>query len=619
MAPKLHLVAACLSLAVSAAAGAFADINKKAYDYIVVGTGPGGAPLAANLARAGHSVLVLEAGDDQTENLNVSQWFNFNAAGNDPATRWDFFVKHSNDEEQEARYIHRTWRKTDGSFCVGLDPPAGAKPLGVYYPRAGTLGGCAMHNGCLTMNPNDLDWNDIAATTGDDSWSADNMRKYLVKLERIHYNSTYKHGTDGWLDMTMLDPGYNKPDMRQLQELAAEAAGYSKADTPALLQRDMNGDQENRDNLIGPFGGVSHIHPNNRRSSPGYYLRDTVAEKKYPITLSLDTLATKIIFEKKGSRQPKAVGIEFLQGKSMYSADPRYNASNPGIPGVAYASKEVIISGGTFNSPQLLMLSGIGPAKQLKKHKIPVVVDLPGVGQSVSDNYEAGIIALANRPVADPSIIFPSFWKTTQGKIRDIYMWCGGFAFEGFWPGFPNLPPTFNSTYGPREYECALVHMNPRSHAGTVTLRSANPRDMTDINLNFFATPDSHKDIRAILEGIQWVRSWLSEVDPTAENSLAPFNELHPCKGVIGKQTCSDEEQMTYLKEQAYSHHASSSCRIGADGDEMAVLDSKFRVRGVKGLRVVDASSFPKVPGAFPVLPTMMLSEKASEILIKGF
>jgi choline dehydrogenase len=160
--------------------------------------------------------------------------------------------------------------------------------------------------------------------------------------------------------------------------------------------------------------------------------------------------------------------------------------------------------------------------------------------------------------------------------------------------------------------------MNPRSQAGTITLTSTDPRDMPAINLNFFSTRDSHKDLTAILEGIDWVRSWLSKVSPTANNSLAPFNELHPCKGAIGNQNCTKEEQTTYLKEQAYSHHASSSCRIGAEGDRMAVLDSKFRVRGVRGLRVVDASSFPKVPGGFPVLPTMMLAEKASEILIKG-
>ncbi|KAH7122619.1 hypothetical protein B0J11DRAFT_344366 [Dendryphion nanum] len=618
MAPILPLLSGLASLALFALTATAAPTNNETYDYIVVGTGPGGGPLAANLGRAGYSVLVLEAGDDQTENVNVSQWFNFNAAGNDPATRWDFFVRHSDDEAREARYLHRTWRKSDGGFYVGIDPPAGAKPLGVYYPRAGTLGGCAMHNGCLTMNPNDLDWNEIAETTGDDSWSAENMRKYLVKLEKTHYNSTYKHGKDGWLDMTMLDPGYTtSADAKQLSELAAQAAGYSKAETPALLARDMNGNQKNRDNLVGPFGGVSHIHPNNRRSSPGYYLRDTVAEKKYPITLSLDTLATKIIFDTKGSK-PKAVGIEFLKGKSLYSADPRYNAKDPGTPGKAYARKEVIISGGAFNTPQLLLLSGIGPAKHLKKFDIPVIVDSPGVGQQVADNYEAGIISLAKRALVTGGTIFPAFWKTSVGKIRDIYMWCGSFAFEGFWPGFPNLPPTFTGTYGPNEYECAIVHMNPRSQAGVIELRSKDPRDTPAINLNFFKEKGSDKDLTAILEAVQWVRSWLSKVNPSDPNSLAPFEELHPCKGEIGKAQCSEESQKTYLKEQAYSHHASSSARIGADGDKFAVLDSKFRVRGVSGLRVVDASAFPKVPGGFPVLPTMMLSEKASEILIKG-
>lgn len=193
---------------------------------------------------------------------------------------------------------------------------------------------------------------------------------------------------------------------------------------------------------------------------------------------------------------------------------------------------------------------------------------------------------------------------------------------------FPNTPPHFNATYGPNQYECALVHMNPRSQAGAVTLTSTDPRATPDINLNFFATPDSNRDLTAILDGINWVRSWLSAVPVSSPSSpssishtttsLAPFTELHPCPGVVGKAKCSVEEQKKYIKEQAYSHHATSSCRIGADGDRMAVLDSKFRVRGVRGLRVVDASAFPKVPGGFPVLPTMMISEMASEVLIRG-
>ncbi|KAF1974523.1 alcohol oxidase [Bimuria novae-zelandiae CBS 107.79] len=620
MAPLLTFAFCIASLAlVGLSSAAPPEINNKTYEYIVVGSGPGGGPLAANLARAGHSVLLLEAGDNQTENLNVSQWFNFNAAGNDPATRWDFFVKHSNDAAREARYLHRTWRKTDGAFYVGIDPPAGAKPLGIYYPRAGTLGGCAMHNGCLTMNPNDVDWNDIAETTGDESWSAENMRKYLLKLEKAHYNSTSVHGHDGWLDTTMLDSGYaGFEDARELTTLAAQAAGYKVSDTTSLLTRDMNGNQPNRDNLVGPFGGVSHINPNGRRSSPGYYVRDTVALNKYPLTLALDTLATKVIFRSTGTNShKKAVGVEYLQGKSLYSADPRSSPNATGVSGKVYASREVILSGGAFNTPQLLLLSGIGPRRHLEKFKIPIVADLPGVDQQVADNYEAGILSLASRPVSVGQNIFPNFFKSSVGKIRDIYMWCGNFAFEGFWPGFPNTPASnFTSDYGPREYECALVHMNPRSQSGTIELQSTNPRDVPVINMNFFKEGEE-EDLTAIYEGVEWVRSWLGKVDG-GEGGLAPFEELHPCKGTIGKQNCTVATQKRYIKEQAYSHHASSSARIGADGDRFAVLDSAFRVRKVAGLRAVDASSFPKVPGGFPVLPTMMISEKATDVILQG-
>lgn len=160
-----------------------------------------------------------------------------------------------------------------------------------------------------------------------------------------------------------------------------------------------------------------------------------------------------------------------------------------------------------------------------------------------------------------------------------------------------------------------MVHMNPRSQAGTIELASTNPRDTPLINLQFFKD-GAEKDLTAILEAAKWVRGWLGKLS-TTNSTLAPFTELHPCPGEIGKASCTDDDQKTYIKEQAYSHHVTSSCRIGADDDEYAVLDSSFRVRGVHGLRVVDASSFPKVPGAFPVLPTMMISEKATDVLLQ--
>lgn len=157
-------------------------------------------------------------------------------------------------------------------------------------------------------------------------------------------------------------------------------------------------------------------------------------------------------------------------------------------------------------------------------------------------------------------------------------------------------------------YECALVHIAPKSQAGYVRLASADPQDTPDVNLNFFQNHGT-KDLNELVEGINLLRqSWQA-----AGSAVLPFSEKHPCPGT---EKCSDSTQRDYVKLQAYSHHATSTCAIGGDEDKMAVLDSKFRVRGVGKLRVVDASVFPVVPGAFPVLPTYMISAKAAEDIL---
>jgi choline dehydrogenase len=171
------------------------------YDYIVVGSGPGGGPLAANLARAGYSTLLIEAGGDEGDNPTYADIPNFNEAANDELTRWDFWVKHSDDPARDLKFEHTTWDTGDGTFYVGLEPPEGAKLLGIQYPRASVLGGCAMHNAGVCSLPADDDWNIIVNKTGDTSWSAANMRKYFKMIEKNDYlpAGDPAHGYDGKL------------------------------------------------------------------------------------------------------------------------------------------------------------------------------------------------------------------------------------------------------------------------------------------------------------------------------------------------------------------------------------------------------------------------------------
>ncbi|KAK1757191.1 oxygen-dependent choline dehydrogenase [Echria macrotheca] len=602
------------ALVATVAVSAVHAADPETYDYIVVGSGPGGGPLAANLARAGYKTLLIEAGGDEGDNPTYADLANFNEAANDEATRWDFWVKHSEDPARELQFHHTTWDTGGGTFYVGNDPPAGAKHLGIQYPRAAVLGGCAMHNGAVCSLPQDSDWDLVVNKTGDTSWEAHNMRKYFKQIEQNDYLAAGNaaHGYNGWLKTTAGDVSWAKNDnwtgVRIMKKMA-ELTGQDPTKVADLINTDILADDKNRDQITSLYNMVQHAGKDGKRSSPNNYIRATLADAaKYPLTVKLHTLVTKVLFNTTtgmAAAPPRAIGVEIMSGESVYKADPKHVAGTKGPVSKIYASREVIVSGGAFNSPQILKLSGVGPRAELEKFNITVVKDLPGVGEGLADNYEGSILALGAVPV-DAGLITMIFrTKSAPTKNRNIFTWCGAFSFEGFWPGFP-------TDYGPNQWTCAMVHIGPKSRAGSVLLRSADPQDTPDINFRFFEH-GGDQDLKEIVEAANLLReSWKAAGAPAA-----PFQELHPCPGELGKSAnCTDAAQAEFFKLQAYSHHAASSCAIGADDDKMAVLDSKFRVRGVNGLRVVDASAWPVVPGAFPVLPTMMLSQKASEDII---
>ncbi|POS73407.1 alcohol dehydrogenase [Diaporthe helianthi] len=579
---------------------------KNTYEYIVVGSGPGGGGLASNLARAGHSVLLIEAGEEEFNNTNSQYIYTSSLAVNDPKTRWDFFVTRDT-PEVDGQNEFLTWRLADGSFYTGLDPPEGAEQLGIYYPRAGTVGGCAMHNAGSISLPADVDWNDIAAMTGDKSWQAPNMRRHLVHLEHNLYlpnGSTPDHGFNGYIDTSQDDVTWANQgtDLATISQALSDKIGGAETGLSLYeqLRRDLNHNEPGRDQQDGVFGGLSHSN-NGLRSSPRQYIRATLDDpRKFPLTLQTQTLVTKVLFSKtkKPGAQPKAIGVEYLKGASMYAADPRYDPSVKGTVGQAFATRDVIISGGTFNTPQILKLSGIGPREELEQFDIPVVKDAPGVGINLKDNLEAALYGTFEKPIDG---FFDIMYTTKSAeRTRDIHAFCGSMWFLGFFPGMPGNLAKEN------QFMCGIMQLHPRNVNGSVKLRSANPRDVPAIDLGFFGNGND-EDLESLLETVNLLRPAFNSV------SNNTFTEFHPC---APGDDCNDDFQRTFIRKQAHGHHAAGTAAMGPKNDPFAVVDSHFRVWGVSNLRVVDASVYPVMPGELPVLPTLMLSEKATSVIL---
>jgi choline dehydrogenase len=650
---------AALLAATSLASAAPACVGT--YDYIVVGSGPGGGSLASNLARAGHSTLLIEAGDNEVANPNSQVAAYFKTTGIDPTLHWDFYVKHYDDLNKTLQFEHLVWKLPNGDLWVGPGgtQPAGATVLGVNYPRGATLGGSSVINAGAVFLPSDADWDYIKNVTGDASWGHDNLRSLFEKLERNLYlpNGTAGHGFKGYLDGTIGNGQQylSSPQAVQVMESMVSELGKDPATLPDLVVADANYLSPTRDTTEGMWALPFHFNQTWGRYSARNRVLDTIAAG-YPLHLQLTSLASKVLFDTSQSKKatPKAVGVEFIYGKSVYKGDPR-GVNKNGVVKQAFAKKEVIVSGGSFNTPQLLMLSGIGPAADLKALNIPVVANLPGVGTNMQDNEECTVVGLANEdfsftlppgappppacnlggpnddPYTDPcyapwvanstgpysqagpntNIVLLKTNHSATGD-RDITMFAGPFVFRGFWPATPNQ----TWTEPPNTWGMQLVKMNPQNRAGTVKLASADPTDMPLIDFHLY-TNGGDTDVGALKEAIAWGRrAFLKTAAPTAPFDLT----FPPCPaGVKADGSCSDpNSDETWIRDQTFGHHVTSTCAIGADSDPMAVLDSNFRVRGVSGLRVVDASVFPRIPGSFPVVAVYMISEKASEAILSG-
>jgi choline dehydrogenase len=330
------------------------------------------------------------------------------------------------------------------------------------------------------------------------------------------------------------------------------------------------------------------------------------------------------------------VGVEFLEGRHLYKADPSAESqASSGSLKQVHAAREVILAAGAFNSPQLLMLSGVGPSKQLQKLGIPVIADLQGVGENLQDRYEVGLISKLRRPFellegasfAPPrgtGPVEPLFaqWekgkglyasngtligiikRSTKDKVEpDLYIFGLPGTFKGYVPGYSAQFERYRD-----RFTWAILKAHTNNTAGRVTLRSKNPLDTPFIEFCYFTEGNDEKkaDLDAVMKGVEFVRDMNLHLGSLIGDEEWP-----------GKLGDTPEKLREFIQNEAWGHHASCTNKIGADNDALAVLDSRFRVRKTQGLRVVDASVFPKIPGYFIVSAVYMISEKASDVIIE--
>ena len=515
---------------------------------------------------------------------------------------------------------------------------------GILYPRAGTLGGCTAHNAMIIVYPHNADWDGIAQMTGDPSWGAAAMRRYFERLEdcrhrplerllaRVGLNPS-RHGWNGWLQVEKSVPKAAVGDFGLVQVLL-HSAGQAFEEIGQPIERlfdlveskaDPNDWRLVSDNAVGvrytPLATRGHHRMGTRER-----LLETAQRYPERLTIELGALATRVVFDD----QNRATGVEYLKGERLYRAHGQPGAAE-GVAWRAQARREVILSGGAFNTPQLLMLSGIGPRAALEPFGIPVRIDLPGVGKNLQDRYEVGVVnrmSFAGWEVLEGATFSrgdPQYREWARGEdgvyasngavlaailkskpqrpLPDLFCFALLGLFGGYFPGYSAAELT-----KPNYLTWAILKAHTQNRGGEVTLRSADPRDTPLINFHYFeeGSDSAGEDLDSVVAGIRFVRTLTREL---RERGLIAAEEQP------GDALQSDDELKDFVRTTAWGHHASCTCPIGPR-DNGGVLDGDFRLHGAQGLRVVDASVFPRIPGFFIVSAVYMIAEKAADAIL---
>jgi len=526
------------------------------YDYIVVGAGSAGCVLANRLTeQGGIAVLLLEAGPpDRSLFIHMPSAFAFPLAGD--------------------KY----------NWAYETEPEPGMDGRRIGCPRGRVIGGSSSINGMVCIRGHALDYDRWAEAKGLEQWSYAHCLPYFKKAETRLAGSDDYRGGDGPLYVTT--GAMRNPLYRAFIE-AGEQAGYARTE-------DMNG---YRQEGLGPM--ERNTYRGRRWSAAMAYLRP--ARARPGLTVESRTLVTRVLFEGR-----RAIGVEYTQHGRLVQARAR---------------REVIVAGGAINSPQILMLSGIGRADALRKLGIAPVADVPGVGESLQDHVETYVQHACTQPIT----LYSTQNLLAMGRIglewllfrtglgATNHFEAGGFVRSRAGVRHPDLQYHFLPLairYDGREkvkqhgFQAHVGPMRPTS-TGWIRLRSSDAREPPRIQFNYLMTEGDRREFR---DGVRLTREIF------AQKAFDPFRgpELSP-----GPAIATDAEIDAHLRRKAESaYHPSSSCKMGADADPLAVVDGELRVRGTEGLRVVDASIMPAVVSGNLNVPTIMIAEKAADLIL---
>ncbi|WP_112312015.1 GMC family oxidoreductase [Pseudogemmobacter bohemicus] len=527
------------------------------FDYVIVGGGSAGCVLAARLSE-------------------------------DPAVRVCLIEAGKRDSHPLIHMPVGFAKMTTGPLTWGLvtAPQKHAMNREIPYAQARVLGGGSSINAEIFTRGHPSDY-DRWVTEGATGWGFDQVRKYFLRSEGNTVLSGAWHGTDGPLGVSNL-PSPNPTTLAFVQSCQERGLNYNP---------DFSGPEQ-----AGAGVYQTTIRNNRRCSAAVGYLRPALGRKN----LRLITGAQVLRLSFQGNR---ATGVEYALGSAVHQAR---------------AEAEVIVTSGAVGSPKLLMLSGIGPAAHLQSHGVKVVQDLPGVGQNLQDHFGIDIVAeLKGHDSLDKyNSLHRMVWAGLQymlfnsGPVTSNVVEGGAFWYAdgpGSAPA-PDLQFHFLAGAGAeagvpsvRKGSSGITlnsyTLRPKAR-GTVTLRSADPKDNPVVDPNFLGHPD---DLRVSVEGVKLSREIFSQ--PSLQKYIREIR--FPDNSV---RTRADYE--TYARQYGRtSYHPTCTCKMGTD--EMAVVAPDLRIRGLDGIRICDSSVMPSLVGSNTNAPTIMIAERAAD-LIRG-